>query len=512
MGYVRTRTLIALATFALFAGVCLMPSLVSISGSTGQALGQDTGCDILATYSQCVVEMFKEVGGEAVTVEEARVEPKAPVAMVTAPIPTAPVPQPVADVPVEVEEPDEGTKPEDVPPDDFAVSAVNPDRPVPSNLNADYRYGWFYRVILTWDGVDDPDFLRYYILRWTGDDFEAMVGVFQQLAEIEPSAQPYVDDLWYQAELLGQPGLTDAERRDFLEDVQSDITNLFAIMVATPGSGDPLNQLVSLADVGNTTSTRYTDWNIEYSQHYMYVVAAAFGGGDTSAPSNCETIYTVYVDTNSPAQPKGFTATAYDPGVGLEWSRNTEEDLAGYNVYLVDGGSPVVLNSELIEFGTTFFHDAGLADATYQVVAVDIAGYSSSPASATSVLVPATIYEDDDPAWQLAGLWVTENYVESGGDELLVAEDAGSTASISFNGRRVKIFTASYWTCGDMRVYVDSEDMGLHELYSAETLWAVEAFVVTGLDDGTHTLSIEVAGTGGADGYNFVNFDYVEAR
>ncbi|WP_299449786.1 LamG-like jellyroll fold domain-containing protein [uncultured Serinicoccus sp.] len=98
-------------------------------------------------------------------------------------------------------------------------------------------------------------------------------------------------------------------------------------------------------------------------------------------------------DTTAPAVPSGLVATAGDGQVELTWDANTEDDLAGYNVYRsqstgVDAErSPV--NTELVAAGTESFVDSGVTNGTeyfYVITAVD----SSDNESATSDEVTAT--------------------------------------------------------------------------------------------------------------------------
>ena len=136
-----------------------------------------------------------------------------------------------------------------------------------------------------------------------------------------------------------------------------------------------------------------------------------------------------------------------------------------------------------------------------------------STSRTVATLAPATVYEEDNPAWQLTGQWVSENYVPDGGTVLLVARDAGATASITFTGRMVKVVSAYYWTCGEVSFYVDGQLQGTRSLYNPSTQWHMQPFVITGLAKGQqHTLTIEATGLPGPDGYSFVNFDYVEVR
>jgi hypothetical protein len=264
-------------------------------------------------------------------------------------------------------------------------------------------------------------------------------------------------------------------------------------------------------------------------KYYFYVVLAEYTGGDTSPPSNSWGVYAYWGDGPAPAQPTGFTATAYDPGVGLEWDRNTEMDLAGYNVY-VEGSSTPLNGDTLITQGTEYFHMTGGIGVTYYVEAVNMAELASTQASAVSVLAPATVYDADNLGWSYLGQWVREDYSDPvlyGGSVLRVAHDTGATASVDFNGRRVKVFTSRYWQGGQVRFWVDGVDYGVVNLYKVEPLpardieWGYEAFVVTGLDQGSHTLTLEVLGAGCPEPpppeypalqYNFVNFEYAESR
>ena len=211
------------------------------------------------------------------------------------------------------------------------------------------------------------------------------------------------------------------------------------------------------------------------------------------------------------------------------WDRNTEMDLAGYNVY-VEGSSTPLNGDTLITRGTEYFHMTGGVGVTYYVEAVNIAELASPQASAVSVLAPATIYDADNPGWSYLGQWAREDYSDPvlyGGSVLQVAHDNGATASVDFNGRRIKVFCSRYWQGGQVRFWVDGVDYGVVNLYKVEPLpardieWGYEALVITGLDKGDHTLTLEVLGAGCPEPpppeyptlqYNFANFEYAESR
>jgi hypothetical protein len=325
--------------------------------------------------------------------------------------------------------------------------------------------------------------------------------------------------------------LTVTERQDIADLIELDLDALFAIIsanIADPvvqGYWDDLIALATLDYVGSSQD-KYQRNKLVLEKYYFYVVLAEYAGGDTSPPSNSWGVFAYWGDGPAPAQPTGFTATAYDPGVALEWDPNTEMDLAGYNVYELQGGTPVQLNTALITYGTEYFHMTGTVGATYYVEAVNMAGLDSTDASAVSVLAPATIYDADNPAWGYpVGVWAREDYsaIETGGRVLRVSGSAGASASLTFTGRRVKVYSARYWSCGSVNFYIDGELENTFNLYYdggyfddpnpyKPALWQQEVFVITGLSKGSHTLTVECVGSGGGYGENYINFDYAEVR
>ncbi|MBC7229618.1 MAG: hypothetical protein H5T74_04395 [Actinobacteria bacterium] len=416
----------------------------------------------------------------------------------------------------------------DVLPDVPVVSAINPDLPGPSGLEGTYIASpGNPRILLSWTGASAPGFSTYEVERWNGGDFSAMAEIYAHLSEMDPEAAPYAKDFSSQVDLLSLQGLTQTEREDALAAMRKDVDVLNGIIALNREATDLWEKLLSLADGFQTRRTSYTDRKLGTDAYYLYVVVALYNAGETSPPSNSVAMFTYVYSYQPPAVPTGFIATAYDPGVALEWGRNTESDLAGYDVYLLNGSTPVRLNAELITRGTEFFYLDGVEGESYQVVAVNITGQRSSPASASAVLAPAVIYDADSPAWRYpAGTWAREDYsrLEPGGRVLRVSSGRGSRASLTFTGRRVRVYSARYWSCGTVNFYIDGRLAGSFDLYYdggylpdeqspyKPALWQQGVFQVTGLSKGTHTLVVEATGIPGAEGLDFVNFDYVEIR
>lgn len=86
------------------------------------------------------------------------------------------------------------------------------------------------------------------------------------------------------------------------------------------------------------------------------------------------------IDTTPPAVPSGLDATPGDGGVGLDWSNNSEGDLAGYNVYRA------VFNQAYVKLNSSLVTSSDYTDATaqngiaylYKVAAVDTSSNESA--------------------------------------------------------------------------------------------------------------------------------------
>jgi hypothetical protein len=141
------------------------------------------------------------------------------------------------------------------------------------------------------------------------------------------------------------------------------------------------------------------DSRIEWEKKYEYWVrpivkwqAGSERGeveGDDSAP-----VAIVAHDTFPPAPPSGlqavFSGLVQHPAIDLTWTPNTEDDLAGYNVYRHASGGPAVkVNSELVK--TPAFHDPNVSLGQtyfYSVTGVDLRGNESGKSAETSETVP----------------------------------------------------------------------------------------------------------------------------
>ncbi|QRK07426.1 glycoside hydrolase family 9 protein [Archangium violaceum] len=103
----------------------------------------------------------------------------------------------------------------------------------------------------------------------------------------------------------------------------------------------------------------------------------------------------VSTDTIPPASPVGLLAAASNPSrLNLQWSANTEPDLASYNLYrsTTSGFTPSASNRIATGLTTTAYADTGLSASTtyyYKLTAVDTSGNESSASSQASATTSA---------------------------------------------------------------------------------------------------------------------------
>lgn len=140
----------------------------------------------------------------------------------------------------------------------------------------------------------------------------------------------------------------------------------------------------------------------------------------------------------APADPTGLATTAYDGSVQLDWSDNTEMDLAGYNVYrsTSSGGAYTQINGSLVT--DSQFTDTTATNSTtyyYVVTAENDASTesgNSTEASATPIATLTTILDNDDgtPGFSTTGGWTTSGSSGyDGGSYLFAATGASATAT-----------------------------------------------------------------------------------
>lgn len=267
-----------------------------------------------------------------------------------------------------------------------------------------------------------------------------------------------------------------------------------------------------VAPIGETKKDSYQDFyedgTVVPGTVYRYWVVTVAKKGGVSGPSNPAVVEIPSMEP--PAAPQGVIAGAVEAGVVIDWTANTESNLAGYNVYLVAADVKTKLNSApLVE--NHYYHAAGVAGNVYAVSAVNVYGFESP---ATQVVAEATApvrYEENAASISVEGLWVSEGYPEASGGRILVAGSAGDRLHFKFTGRQVKMYSAMYWSCGSANLYIDNKLVKTVNLYSYDGVFQALVLNVPDLPYGDHVLTVELLGTGNPESsFNFVNVDAFE--
>lgn len=100
----------------------------------------------------------------------------------------------------------------------------------------------------------------------------------------------------------------------------------YRVLRAVLSVPDPKPEPLAEVDAAN-----YMDQTATFGGRYQYTVLGLNGETQRSLPSATSDI--APIDTFAPAVPTGLTALAGTTSIDLSWARNTEDDLAGYNIF-----------------------------------------------------------------------------------------------------------------------------------------------------------------------------------
>jgi YD repeat-containing protein len=152
-------------------------------------------------------------------------------------------------------------------------------------------------------------------------------------------------------------------------------------------STDGVNFTEINSDVQATT---YTDSGLQPDTSYTYLVRAENDGtfSDYSATASVTT-----PAASAPAMPANLTAIASLDGIALQWSANTEGDLAGYDILRSTSASGPFTQLDAQALTAPAYDDSSApagSTSYYQVQAVDISGLLSTAATASAIR-PASV-------------------------------------------------------------------------------------------------------------------------
>jgi hypothetical protein len=132
--------------------------------------------------------------------------------------------------------------------------------------------------------------------------------------------------------------------------------------------------------LADSDAPRYLDDSTIYGARYLYRVQAIASENQWSLVS--EPVEITPVDTFPPAVPEGLSAIPTPQSIELAWTRNTEPDFRGCNIFRSADGAPFERIASLIELPT--YSDSKIEAGKkyrYTVSAVDMTGNESDRSS-----------------------------------------------------------------------------------------------------------------------------------
>jgi hypothetical protein len=211
--------------------------------------------------------------------------------------------------------------------------------------------------------------------------------------------------------------------------------------------------------------------------------------------------------TNAP----GARAAITFAGTGIDWI-GVADGWSGLATVYLDGEMKVVdTYSQSALYQRVIFAAHGLAPGPHTLsievthergpgtegswVWIDAFDIENGEARPGGPPVPSGRVEENNPAFVFTGRWYARiNPAYSGGATVL-AMDAGSRASLTFNGTTIAwIAYRDEWS-GIARVYLDGELKTTIDNYLSPSKTGQVPYAITGLAAGNHTLTIEATGT-----------------
>ncbi|MCX5757752.1 MAG: hypothetical protein NTU83_04460, partial [Candidatus Hydrogenedentes bacterium] len=209
------------------------------------------------------------------------------------------------------------------------------------------------------------------------------------------------------------------------------------------------------------------------------------------------------LDKEMPAPPSHVTKHAGQnmgyPGIEITWKPGTDDargaaaNWVSYYEVLRDG-----VAIDKVAKGTFYFDHSAGADlaAKYEIRSVDGSGNASVNATAEGSASSRALVIDDAPG---GGITFTGNWERKADLEpahagtISASKEKGAAAELSFDGKKVLIFSKLGPDCGKAGVRIDDSAPETVDTYSADDIWGVCVFQKE-LPVGKHTLHIEVLG------------------
>jgi hypothetical protein len=207
---------------------------------------------------------------------------------------------------------------------------------------------------------------------------------------------------------------------------------------------------------------------------------------------------------------RGARASITFDGTGITWV-GVADAYAGLATVYLDGAMQVVNTyNALSQYQKPLFSARGLAPGTHTFsievthergpgtdgswVWIDAFDIDGTPLQGGATAGTGRV-EHNNPAMAYTGRWYANNSPVLSGGGAALATDAGSRASLTFNGSGVSWITYQDQWSGVANVYIDGELKTTVDNYAAPARAGVSAYSINGLGAGAHTITIEATGT-----------------
>jgi hypothetical protein len=251
---------------------------------------------------------------------------------------------------------------------------------------------------------------------------------------------------------------------------------------------------LSQAQTGSVTRIEETDATVTFSGTWYTNGSSANSGGSAAL-------------TNAAGARAAITFT----GTGITWFGVADEWAGVARVYLDGTLNTIDTYGSSTQYQRALFTARGLAPGPHtlsiEVIHVrDVNGQGSwvwvdrfdienGEGVAGGVTAATGRIEQNNPALTYTGTWfLNTNPTQSGGAAVL-AVDAGSRATISFNGASIIWLAYRDEWSGMARVYLDGVLKTTVDTYLSPSQAQSAVYSVGGLAPGAHTLTIELTGT-----------------
>ncbi len=246
--------------------------------------------------------------------------------------------------------------------------------------------------------------------------------------------------------------------------------------------------------LAQTTRIEEADKSITYTGTWYTNGSSSNSGGSSAL-------------TNAP----GATATVSFTGTGITWIGVLDPYSGLATVYLDGTMNTVDTYGPSTLYQQALFKVSGLASGSHTLtiyvphvrdpngqgswVWIDAFDIQNGSGVTGGFTASAGRTEQNSPALTYTGVWFTNTSAVLSGGSAVLATDAGSRATISFNGTSITWIGYRDEYSGIARVYLDGVLEGTVDTYLSPSEAQVPSYAIGGLVPGAHTLAIEVTAT-----------------